>query len=173
MDQSRPRHPTLIAPLIERADLQSARQRMLYGAVSLFFWAFWFYLWLPLLALMAWSLGLEQAYKYMIVLEGYRELFRLLGWYSMVILCLGGGLLAWAGYNIFRFSGFERRCNALDVTVQQMARNFALDPDQIAKWQQARQLYAMHDGNGRVSHVVVASAVMAGISERDSMNSIP
>ena len=93
MEQSGPRHHVLKSPLIERPDLQSPQQRTLYGALTLAFWALWFYLWLPVLALLAWALGFQQAYKYMVVLDGYQQLLRLLGIYSLIILLLGGGLL--------------------------------------------------------------------------------
>jgi len=99
----------LKSPLIERPDLQSTRQRTLYGALTLAFWAFWFYLWLPLFALLAWMLGLQQAFKYMVVLGGYHDVIRLLGLYSLIILLHGGGLVLWAIYNIIRFHGVERR----------------------------------------------------------------
>jgi len=52
MEKSGPRHTAMKSPIIERSDLQSPRQRTLYGALTLAFWAFWFYLWLPVLALL-------------------------------------------------------------------------------------------------------------------------
>src|SRR5664279_4021374 len=99
MDKSGPRHNALKSPLIERSDLQSPRQRTLYGALTLAFWAFWVYLWVPVLAFLAWTLGVEQAYKYMVVLGGYHDVIHLLGIYSLIILLLGGALVLWAMYN--------------------------------------------------------------------------
>jgi biofilm PGA synthesis protein PgaD len=153
MDQSGPRHSTLISPLIERPDLQSPRQRTLYGALTLAFWAFWFYLWLPLLALLAWSLGLQQAFKYMVVLGGYHDVIRLVGVYALVILLLGGGLLLWAGYNIFRFGGVENRTSALPVTPVEIGRHFGQQPEAVANWQNQQRLYVTHDQDGRIARV--------------------
>ena len=93
MEKSGPWHTAMKSPIIERSDLQSPRQRTLSGALTLAFWAFWFYLWLPVLALLAWALGVQQAFKYMVVLGGYHEVIRLLGLYSLIILLLGGGLV--------------------------------------------------------------------------------
>jgi TM2 domain-containing membrane protein YozV len=50
-------------PIIERADLQTLRHRTVSGVLTVLFWAIWFYLWLPFLALLAWAAGLERAYK--------------------------------------------------------------------------------------------------------------
>ena len=153
MEESGPRHNALKSPLIERPDLQSTRQRTLYGALTLAFWAFWFYLWLPVLALLAWMLGVQQAFKYMVVLEGYREVIRLLGIYSLIILLLGGALVLWASYNIIRFRGVERRIAALPVTPKEIGRDFGQDPESVARWQSEQRLYVTHDQDGRIARV--------------------
>lgn len=153
MDQSGPWHQGLKSPLIDRADLQSPRQRTLYGALTLAFWLFWIYLWVPVLALLAWALGLQQAYKYMVVLEGYQEVMRVVGMYSLVVLLLGGGLLLWAGYNILRFSGVEKRSAAAPVTAAEIGTIFGQDPGAVARWQSERRLLVTHDPEGRIASV--------------------
>ena len=158
MDQSRPRHPALKSPLIERPDLQSPRQRALYGSLTLAFWAFWFYLWLPVLALLAWALGLQQAYKYMVVLGGYHDVIRLLGFYGLIITLLGGGLVFWALYNILRFGGVERRAEALPVTAAEIGLEFRQNPQSVALWQGAQRLYVTHDQDGRIALVEILIA---------------
>lgn len=155
MDQSGSRHSALISPLIARPDLQSPRQRTLYGMLTLAFWAFWLYLWLPVLALLAWALGLQQAYKYMVVLEGYHQVIQLLGIYSLVILLLGGALVVWASYNILRFRGVERRSAARPVTVEEIGRAFAHDPAALARWQSSQRLYIRHDDRGAITDVEI------------------
>ncbi len=153
MEQSRPRHSSLKSPLIERPDLQSPQQRTLYGVLTFAFWMLWFYLWLPVMALLAWALGVQQAYKYMVVLDGYQQLVRLLGIYSLVILILGGGLVLWASYSIFRFRGVERRAAHSEITSSALALHFGQPPEQVARWQGLKQLYVTHDQQGRISSV--------------------
>lgn len=153
MDQPGPRHQSLKSPLIERADLQSPRQRTLYGGLTLAFWLFWIYLWVPVLALLAWLLGLQQAYKYMVVLGGYHEVIRVIGIYSLIILLMGGGLLLWAAYNIFRFRGVEKRTAALPVTPVEIGTVFGQDPEAVTRWQGEQRLYVTHDPDGRIARV--------------------
>ena len=155
MDQSGSRHTALKSPLIERSDLQSPQQLKLYGALTLVFWAVWFYLWLPVLALLAWSLGVQQAFKYMVVLEGYQEVIRLLGIYTLVILLLGGSLILWALYNIIRFRGVERRIGSPPVTPAEIGRDFAQDPLSVERWQRAQRLCVTHDLKGRITQVEI------------------
>jgi biofilm PGA synthesis protein PgaD len=155
MDQSGPRHHFLKSPLIERPDLQSSRQRTLYGALALAFWAFWIYLWLPVLALLAWALGVQQAYKYMVALGGYVEVLRVAGIYCLVILALGGGLVLWATYNIVRFRGIEHRTAALPITATEIDRYFGQNPGSVARWQRGRRLYVTHDQEGWIARVEI------------------
>lgn len=153
MDQPGSRHQGLKSPLIRRPELQSPRQRTLFGVLTLAFWLFWIYLWVPVLALLAWLLGLQQAYQYMIVLGGYHEVIRVLWLYGAVILLLGGGLLIWAIYNILRFSGVEKRNTALPITALEAGRHFGQDPEAVTRWQSGQRLYVTHDMDGRVARV--------------------
>jgi biofilm PGA synthesis protein PgaD len=155
MDQSGSRHKGLKSPLIERPELQTPRQRTLYGALTLGFWLFWIYLWVPVLALLAWLLGLQQAYQYMVVLGGYQEVIRVVWLYSLVILLLGGGLLVWAAYNILRFGGVENRTASQPVTPLEIGRHFGQDPEAVANWQLGQRLYVTHGPDGRISNVEV------------------
>lgn len=154
MDESGTRHSILRTPIIGRAgQAQTRPQKVVYGAVTVAFWAFWIYLWVPLLALLAWSLGIQQAYRYMVELEGYIEFISLVGMYMVVILFLGGALLLWAWYNIARFSGVERRLPKAEVTVEEVASGFRLNAADVQRWQSARRLVVTHDENGAISHV--------------------
>lgn len=161
MEQSGSRHRFLKSPLIERSDLQSPQQRVLYGALTLAFWTLWLYLWLPVLALLAWALGVQQAYKYMVVLDGYQQLFHLLGIYSLIILLLGGGLVLWASYSIFRFRGVERRSAHREITTSALALHFGQLPERVAYWQGLKQIYVTHDQAGRIGRVEEQLNVLA------------
>jgi biofilm PGA synthesis protein PgaD len=158
MDQSRPRHTPVKSPIIDRADLQTWGHRTISGVLTLVFWAIWFYLWLPLLALIAWAIGLQQAYKYMIVLGGYQEVLRLLGIYTLIILLLGGSLYAWATYNILRYGRLAKRSGSRAQTTEEVARYFRQGPIAVDSWRQAQRLYVMHDEKGDIAHVDVLAA---------------
>lgn len=159
MDQPRTRYPVLKSPIILRDHLQSPQQKTLNGVLTVAFWAFWFYLWLPLLALLAWTLGMEQAYKYMIVLGGYHDVIRLLAIYSLIIVLLGGALVVWAAYNIHRFSGVEHRTGSPAVTPKEIARDFGMDQSSVELWQVARYLHVTHDDVGHIVNAEIPAAV--------------
>jgi biofilm PGA synthesis protein PgaD len=143
----------LMSPIIERSDLQSPQQRTLFGMLTIMFWGFWLYLWLPLLALVAWAVGLEQAYKYMVVLGGYEEVLRLLGVYFLVILLLGGTLTGWATYNIMRYGKRGRRGAAAAPSLEKIALYYKQDHLQVSDWRKAQRMSVTHDEHGNV-HIV-------------------
>lgn len=155
MDQSGSRYPSmnLKSPIIERPDLQSTRQRTVFGALTMVFWALWIYLWVPLLALLAWALGVQQAYRYMVTLQGYHELGHVLELYAVVIVCMGGALMIWAAYNIMRFRGVDKRRGRPMVTEADIGRDLNHDHQQVSRWQRARALLVSYDEAGRVAGV--------------------
>lgn len=142
-------------PIIERPLVNATPpQKLAYGALTLLFWALWFYLWVPLLALGAWWLGFEQAYKYMVILGGYQDFLQLVGLYALAILLLCGTLIGWAAYNIWRFKGVETRAAPPAVPNEEIARLFAVDPAEVARWQSARHLVVTHDKDGHIACVI-------------------
>jgi biofilm PGA synthesis N-glycosyltransferase PgaC len=153
MDESGPRHSTLKPPIIDRADLQTLGQRSVSGVLTTVFWLLWAYLWLPLLALIAWALGLEQAYKYMIVEGGYWEVLRLLGIYTVVILLMGGSLVGWATYNILRYGKRGTRSGNPGQPIEEVARYFRQGPLAVAAWRQSQRIYVHHDEKGGIAGV--------------------
>src|SRR5271157_5746235 len=107
--------------IIDRPELQTARQRLLFGSMTLFFWVVWIYLWLPILALIGWSLGFTIAYRQMVILNGYVGLLHLMKYYLAVIFFLGTSLLGWAYYNFLRFRGVNRRAHASGVNIAMLS----------------------------------------------------
>jgi biofilm PGA synthesis protein PgaD len=155
MDKSGSRYPSLNlqSPIIERPDLQTRHQRTLYGALTMAFWALWIYLWVPLLALLAWLLGIQQAYQYMVTQEGYHELAHVLSIYALVIAALGGTLVIWATYNILRFRGIDKRAARPRVSEADIGFDLDHDESSVGRWQRERLLMVRYDDAGRIADV--------------------
>jgi len=151
-------------PIIDRDDLQRPAHRTVTALLTFGFWVFWFYLWLPLLALLAWAVGLEQAYRYMVTLGGYHEVLRLLGIYTLIIVLLGGSLVAWAAYNILRYGPKGRRATYAGPDTEQIARHFGQGPVAVESWRHAQRLHVVHSETGVIEHVDVL-AVGAPVPE--------
>jgi biofilm PGA synthesis protein PgaD len=136
--------------IIDKPQWQTARQRAVFGSVTVLFWAIWIYLWLPVLAIIGWLLGIDITYREMVMKLGYVELVDDLGLYSLVIFCLGGSLLIWAYYNYFRFRGVERRKERPRVTPEETSARYQIAPEELRRWTHATRLVIHHGADGRV-----------------------
>lgn len=139
--------------IIESPSLQELRQRYAFAALTFVFWVVWFYLWIPLVSLVAWLFGFELLYDEMILFDGLRALRDLLGWYALVIFLLGFSLGAWAWYNLKRFGVREKRRQAPAVTPLEIAERFGLAEEEVAALKTARRIVFSHDDDGRVSAI--------------------
>jgi biofilm PGA synthesis protein PgaD len=142
--------------IIDKPQWQSARQRMLFGSLTTLFWVLWIYLWLPVLAIAGWILGLKIGYDEMVVRAGYASLARLLKVYALIIGCLDGTLLAWAYYNYYRFRGVERRKRSDRVTLADLARRYGIAPRILERWTHARRLVVHHSTGGHIAWAEVS-----------------
>ncbi|MCC6209165.1 MAG: poly-beta-1,6-N-acetyl-D-glucosamine biosynthesis protein PgaD [Gammaproteobacteria bacterium] len=141
--------------IIENPELQTLRQRYAFAALTLFFWVLWFYLWIPVISLLAWLFGAERFYQAMIVNSGLDTLLDLLGLYSVVILVMGAILSSWAWYNQIRFRGREKRRASPSVTADEIQSFFALRTEQLDLARYAKHVVIEHDEDGKVKDVRV------------------
>lgn len=139
--------------IIEHPEWQTPKQRVLLGSVTLIFWMGWFYLWVPVISVLAWVFGYRIFEYQMIELGGYTGVIELLGWYALTVLLLGGSLIAWATYNILRFNQVTRRNPRFPVTVENQAKYFGVDARDIALWRKSQLLVIEHDDDSRISSV--------------------
>ncbi|MGC3983566.1 MAG: poly-beta-1,6-N-acetyl-D-glucosamine biosynthesis protein PgaD [Pseudorhodoferax sp.] len=148
LDQ-RPTNPLII----ERPDLQSGNQRAVFGVLTAVFWVLWVVLWLPLITVLGWAFFGYQFKFHMIDLDGYASSLGVLGIYALVILLLGGGLLAWAKYNHLRFRGVDRRKGFAPPTPADLAAIHGRLPEEVAQWQRMNIVTVHHDDEGRIVRV--------------------
>ena len=134
--------------IIDRPHWQTGRQRLVFGALTLLFWAIWIYIWMPLVALIGWALGVRTAYVQMVELRGYVGLVHVMWIYALVVVLLGGGLLIWAYYNYFRFRGVENRKARPAVDVHDLAAFHHMAPAQFGQWLEAKRLVIHHSAEG-------------------------
>jgi biofilm PGA synthesis protein PgaD len=139
--------------IIEKPQWQTASQRALFRSVTVLLWALWFYLWLPVLALIGWLLGIKIGYRELVMKHGYAEFVDQLPLYACIVLCLGGGLLLWAYYNYFRFHGVERRKERTCVTLEETSARLMIAPEECHRCIHAPRLVVHHSADGRVLRV--------------------
>lgn len=130
--------------IIEHPEWQRPKQKYFMGTITVIFWMGWFYLWLPLLSVLAWLFQINTFEYQMIELGGYQGAIDLMASYTLVICILGGSLIGWAAYNIHRFGNKGRRQARPVVTVAMQARHFRVDENALAGWQKSQLIIIEH-----------------------------
>lgn len=141
--------------IIERPDLQSwplvLGSRLVTGAM----WGLYVYLWLPLLTLLGWALGIDSAYEQMVKLGGYQIVLGLWLFFAAVILIMGGLLLGWARVNFYRFRGPDRRQLPGLTDGALMAADFGLEAHQQSTLHSCRRARLDHHPDGSLRRVEI------------------
>ncbi|HVK52986.1 MAG TPA: poly-beta-1,6-N-acetyl-D-glucosamine biosynthesis protein PgaD [Pseudoxanthomonas sp.] len=100
--------------LIHKPHAQPRLKRAAWGFVTVAFWGVYIYLWLPLLTLILWLLGVRTAFFELYSRQHQVEPFLVLSIPLIAAVC-ACVLIAWAEYNRFRFASKDRRNPQRDV----------------------------------------------------------
>lgn len=141
------------SPIIDIPSLQSLKQRFGYSVLTFLFWVLWIYLWLPLVSLFAWWVGVDLFYQEMIVKGGSQAVVQMVVWFSLVVLLSGVTFLGWAAYNLFRFRNKNRRKAIEAVKMADMAKVFNVSVKQLSKYHHTKCLVIHHDKHGKIEHI--------------------
>lgn len=135
------------AHLIERPERQSKGRRNAFGLLTAIAWAIYAYLWLPLVTLLAWWLGVKTAYVELYLREQRIDTFLILV-VPLIIVVVAVLLLGWAEYNRHRFqSKHDRREPMPEVTHAEIAVGMGAPHALADALQQARSVSVAMDEN--------------------------
>lgn len=98
--------------------------RTIHGVLTLLAWAVYAYLWLPLLTVLAWVLGVRTTYVELYVRQNHldQSIFLVLLLLAVVATSL---LVGWAEYNRHKFGGPDRRLAPREVNNQDVAESLS------------------------------------------------
>lgn len=144
--------------VINRPELQSPLQRVTTRGITLVFWVIWIYLWLPLISLVAWWVGIQLFREHMLDNDGYQALFNDMHQYALTIACIAVALIGWARYNLLRFRDKDNRKASKRVDPADQAQYFKIEAQQLCQWQTAKRLVIHHDDQGDITRVEMDSA---------------
>lgn len=139
--------------VINRPELQSPLQRVTTRGITLVFWVIWIYLWLPLISLVAWWVGIQLFREHMLDNDGYQTLFSDMHQYALTIAFIAVVLIGWARYNLLRFRDKGNRKASKHVDPADQAQYFKIEAQQLCQWQTAKRLVIHHDKQGDITGV--------------------
>jgi len=126
--------------IIDNAKLKSFPRNVSELSFTMLVWALWLYLFLPLLNIILWLLGIHFFYAEVIEKAGYLQLLSLftrMGWSILVVFAV---LRFWGYYNYFRFGKKDRRKFASSTTVEQLSGFFNISSEKIVELQSKKEV---------------------------------
>lgn len=127
---------------------QHRAKRTFYGVMTLVAWAVYAYLWLPLLTLVMWLVGVRLSYIELYLSQQRLDAALLV---TLPLLLLGCAtlLIGWAEYNRLRFRGHERRLAQVDVRDDEVALALSAPPALGTALLDAQRAVLTMDPHGR------------------------
>jgi biofilm PGA synthesis protein PgaD len=134
---------------IQAPELLTARERARDTVVTAAMWGLYLYLWVPLISLFAWVLGVELAYDIMIRAGGARDLGSILVAYGVIIGVIFVVVTAWSLINRVRYRHQNRRHFGRSVSDTAIASFFGVDPALLPTLRRARRVRLEFDAAGK------------------------
>ncbi|MBL4772174.1 MAG: poly-beta-1,6-N-acetyl-D-glucosamine biosynthesis protein PgaD [Alcanivoracaceae bacterium] len=126
--------------IIDKPKALNMQNKLTSFSFTFVLWLILFYLWQPLISLIAWGFGFKIFYEHMIILGGLEGFIEMLSIYFTIISILGGGLLLWAYTNKLRFRGKVRRTNMDKVTSVDVATYFKISKKKHDLWMKQKNI---------------------------------
>jgi poly-beta-1,6-N-acetyl-D-glucosamine biosynthesis protein PgaD len=145
--------------ILDRFASQSLHKRCLWHSLTSLGWAFWIYLWLPLLGSIEVYLGISSA-DTISTSQSFRELLAILGSHATVVVMMIAGFLAWS---LLQWQGNRQPYHASinrGITPRRLAQSVRLPERDLTAWQLAQRMVVTHDADsGWIYGVDVLSAL--------------
>lgn len=106
--------------LIRKPYAQAPLKRVVWGFITAGFWGLYIYMWLPLVTLLLWLMGVRTAFFEIYARTHHVDSFLVFAIPVIATTC-AFVLITWAEYNRFRFSSLDRRTPQQDVTSVEVA----------------------------------------------------
>jgi poly-beta-1,6-N-acetyl-D-glucosamine biosynthesis protein PgaD len=145
---------------IDAPEVLTRRQRTFGALITALMWAVYCYLWLPLVSLLAWGLGIELAYEAVVKAGGAGALRTAAFWYAVMLGDVVVTVALWSLINKWRFAGHNRRTAHEQVPDTELADHFGVTAQDLARLRTARRLELDVDAFGRP--VLPGSAARGG-----------
>ena len=139
---------------IQMRQMLTARQRAREAFITTALWALYGYLWLPLISLVAWYMGLDFAYEKVIQAGGPEELILLLLWFCIVCLVSLLVVVTWSGLQHSKYKGKGERRTTAPVLDLEAEREFWRIEESLQQQMKAAKVQTVSlDDNARIVSV--------------------
>ena len=126
--------------LEDNASLRSFMRNATELSFTTLMWALWIYLFMPLLSLVLWVVGLPYIYKTLFSEEVLFQLVVLLERMAWVVLIIFLLLRGWGVYNYYVFGRRNRRRQSDEVTLAELGLHFGITAEDVRLLQHSKEI---------------------------------
>lgn len=140
--------------IIDQFAYQQARKRFLWNTITGLGWAFWIYLWLPILRAIAMLLVPNSEHATSDASRSILELFATLTTHASMTVLMIATFLAWASLQWWVMS--KRHHTVRKQSLHQHPSVLLVKPDEqeVNAWRQAQRMVVIHDeDSGLIQHI--------------------
>ena len=135
---------------INMPTLLPRRRRVADAVLTALMWAFYSYLWAPLISLVAWLLGFEFAYDVLVRAGGLELLQDVILFYGTMVALIFIVVSSWSIINRSRFAHRNRRRALQVVTEEEISDHFGISAEQL---ETMRDSQIIHVGLGEIGDI--------------------
>lgn len=139
--------------IINARNVLSRRMRNRDRVLTTMMWVLYAYLWLPLISLGAWYLGVQFAYDLVLRAGGPESLLTLLFWFGIILLCTALVIIFWSWMQRARFANSERRLNSPKLTAEEERSYWGLEAEVLERIKTSQRLVVSLDNDGQIQHL--------------------
>ncbi len=136
--------------IINARNVLSRRVRNRDRLLTTLMWGLYAYLWLPLVSLGAWYLGVQFAYDLVLRAGGPESLWNLLFWFTVILLTTALVVIVWSRIQRARFAGKERRVNSPVLTAEEEMAYWDIDAATLDHYRSEARLVVRFTEDGRL-----------------------
>jgi poly-beta-1,6-N-acetyl-D-glucosamine biosynthesis protein PgaD len=140
--------------IIDQFTYQQAHKRFLWNTITGLGWAFWIYLWLPLLRAIAMLLGPHPEHATSDASRSIQELFATLTTHVSMTVLMIAAFLVWT--SLQWWGTCKRRHTVRKQSFRQRHPVLLVKPDEqkVNAWRQAQRMVVIHDeDSGLIQHI--------------------
>jgi poly-beta-1,6-N-acetyl-D-glucosamine biosynthesis protein PgaD len=144
--------------IINQPDLKNMPLLFGEGILTILFWGAWFYLWLPVVSMLAWWLGFKFFYRHMVELGGFSGFIKFLNVFFSGIFLLCGALAIWSFYNLKRYGSYHRRNKTMITDMNKLAADFNVSNEKLQKTQKAKRISFSFTEDNTIKEIKLSQA---------------
>jgi len=127
--------------IIDNPKLKSLFRNIGEWGFTTFMWAFWVYLFLPVLNLILWLFGAHFFFVEIVRKGGFSEMVDLVKKLGLAVAVVFVTLRLWGYYNYLKFGKKNRRVNSQDTRIEDLAQHFSLSAEDVHAIQNKKEIF--------------------------------